>query len=606
MSSITIDEILKSMGDDGSNSDSATDKLKNNIPLDIQQKITKVEEILEENSDDIKAKTLLHTLENLPYDKFIPYNVDIKAIQEYLNKSHYGMDKAKSAIIETLVASKYRGDVKFPYVCLYGSPGVGKTSLFKSIAESLGVPFHVISLPGVDAFRLKGIDSGYKSASYGLLVDIFLKSKCMNPIIVFDELDKVAKDETYSAITSILLSICDPTQNTSFVDSFLEVGIDISHATLFFTANDINAIPEALRSRLTIIKIDDYSVEEKIRIGKDYIIPKQLNEFNVASKINITQEAIDFIAEAGSIDDITITACGGIREISKLCERTLYKAIYELEINHLDQLVITKDWIVDKLGIHKIEEIKSSIKARTSYRVKHLFRIGTVHALAVGKSVLGEDIGIVDDVTCRIISGNGELKFTGNMRDEPRDAATIAYDFVRSNSKKFFGKAGDILENKDVIIHSHDPGIVKDGTSAGVVYLIAILSAALGIPIPDDVAMTGQLDLDGSVTGVGGISVKVGACIKSKLSRVYLSYQNMKDVSKEQREIIEIIIVENAFELISSVFPDIVWHCDDCGSILEKKTDTISWLHQEQNKCINYSVYEGDTYPILAYEKRRQ
>ena len=192
------------------------------------------------------------------------------------------------------------------------------------------------------------------------------------------------------------------------------------------------------------------------------------------------------------------------------------------------------------------------------------------------------------------------------MRDEPRDAATIAYDFVRSNSKKFFGKDGDILENKDVIIHSHDPGIVKDGTSAGVVYLIAILSAALGIPIPDDVAMTGQLDLDGSVTAVGGISHKVGACIKSKLSKVYLSYQNMKDVSKEQREIIEIIIVENAFELISSVFPDIVWHCDDCGSILEKKTDTISWLHKEQNKCINSSVYEGDTYPILAYEKRRQ
>lgn len=576
------------------------------LELAIRNKIKEKKEELKDSPSDEKLRRVVFLLENLPFGKFVTYKDDFKSIQIDLNSSHYGMDKVKQKIFECLNASKYRGDTKFPYLCLYGSPGVGKTSLLQSIGKALGAPLEIISLPGVDSFSIKGIDYNYKSADCGVLINAFIRGGCMNPIIIFDELDKVATRTEYSTVSSILLGICDPVQNTSFVDAFLGVGIDISKATIFFTANDPDAIPEALRNRLTMIKVDDYTIEEKMHIGKDYIIPKYLNELHVESKVRVSQDAIDYIVDKSLIDETTMTLTGGIRDLSKQCEILLYKAIYDLEIHKLEEVNITKEWIVDRLGVSEIDKIREKIKAKSLYQAQNFSRIGTVHSLGVCISPLQGEFGVVDDVTCRVISGLGELKFTGKMLDEPRDAATIAYDFVRANAKVFFGLDGDILANRTVLINSHNPGVAKDGTSAGSVYLIAILSEALRLPVLDSVAMTGQLDLDGSITAVGGVDLKVSACIKSKLSKVFLSLENIQDVSQEQKDSIEIIPVENAFELISYIFPDLTWHCEECGSVL-KRCDSDKWMHEEDHlDCIYEPIYEGALYPIPNYTIRRK
>lgn len=566
-----------------------------NIPSEIQ-------DILKGESRDSSEveKRRFHVLKNIPYGNDIQYNKDIKLIAAELNKSHYGMSKAKQLILEALVASKYRQDLKLPYICLYGSPGVGKTSLFKSVSELLGAPFHIISLPGIESFTLKGTDLHYRDATHGAIINKIMISKCMNPIIIFDELDKVSIDDKFSKVSDILIAICDPMQNNSFVDAFLSVGIDISKASFFFTANDPNKIPEALRSRLLMIKIEDFTHEEKHSITKDFILPKKIKELNLSSRLSIDSDVIDYIVESGSFDEVSLMQCGGVREVSNFCESILNKATYQLEINDLDNLKITQEWITHEFGVSKIQAIKEQLKQHKSYKAQNKLRVGTIHSLATSTySAINETIGLVDDVTCKIIPGSN-LKFTGNMLDEPKDAATIAYTFIRANANKFFGKAGDILVEKDVVIHSHNPAIKKDGTSAGIVYMVAILSSALDLAVSDKVAMTGQLDLDGSITKVGGIEHKIGACIDGDLSTVFISAQNQQDVLTEHKDKINIITVENAFDLAALVFDKIIWYCEECGSNLHKESEESNkWVHNDKNNCINEFAYEGKISPCL-------
>lgn len=613
MSTLNINDILKTMhelkDDDDDSQHEATLRSNHNFDEDEDDSdpvgdmlpdaaIKKIAELQEETDDldsDKKVQKQINIIKKIPYFRYAKHNTDFINIEQELNTSHFGMNETKLLIIESLQAALLRGETKFPYLCLYGSPGVGKTTLLKNVAKVLDVPIYFINVAGKQAMQIIGCEPTYKSANIGLIIQGLIETRCMNPIFVFDEIDKVASDDRYGCISDVILSICDPAQNTEFRDQFINFDVDLSKAAFFFTANNPTKIPEALRSRLTMIEIKDYSIAEKIAISKSFIIPQQIEEFKLNSEIELTEEALSYLVKSCEIDDVTLTRSGGVRNITKYCERMLIKASVEINRNKLEKLTITKDWIVEHIGISKIEQIRNQIKQKT-HKAQNIDRIGTIHSLAV----IGDDLsGVVDNVTCRIIpGGNGNITFTGKMLDGPRDAALTAYHFIRSNCQ-LLGISVEILTKNDFVIHSHNAATAKDGTSAGIVYLMALLSEITERPISDDIAMTGQLDLDGSITAVGGIDLKVDASIISGLSCVYLSTENIEDVLPEQNSQINLIFVPNAFELISMLFPKYKWHCENCGEILIKtrQTNKTIWRHSNDRKCTWQSSYFGNNYP---------
>ena len=573
-------------------SDSKVEKVQ--LPVKIQTYLDELQEMDSDGNERLKLK--IKTLKNLPYGVIAKYNQNILEIEEALNKSHYGMDSAKSVILETLQAAKYRGEVKLPFMCLYGAPGVGKTTFLKAIASALTVPIYFINMTGKSPSNIIGTDFVYKNANVGYIVRGLLESKCMNPIFVFDEVDKLASDDRYGSTSDTLLGICDSSQNNVFRDLFLDVELDISQATFLFTANSIQKIPEALRSRLTMVEIKDYSLFEKFTISKRHILPNKIKEFHLSEMLEISDEAINYLVESLQINEVGEKE-GGIREVAKALERMLIKAAAELERNHLNHLLITKEWVIDRLGVSKLEEFRKQIN--DSFKVKPLKvgRIGTVHSLGVFSEIAGK----VGDITCRIIpNGSGAIEFTGQMLDEPQDAAKTAYNFIRANYR-CFGIEPHLLSCSDFVIHSHNAAIKKDGASAGVVYVIAMLSEILRRPVSDEVAMSGAVELDGSITPIGGVNFKVEACIQNELKKIYLSKQNQKDVPQEYFKSIDITLVDNLFELISLVFDTFDWHCSLCGEKLFKhqsKTANISWLHPNQSKCTYKHHYQdANGYP---------
>lgn len=534
-----------------------------NLPNTIKQRIEQIgADEPEARLRSEQSKNIISALTRIPYGVYKPYNQDCHQVRELLDKYHYGFHRVKDSIIEHLLASKYKtNNHKLPYFCFYGKPGIGKSSFCHSLAKALDAEFVLISLPGRHSFSLIGQERSYRSASYGDLVRSLMDSKCMNPIIVFDELDKMNTDDTHGSMESALLSICDPVLNKSFRDLFLDTGIDISKVSFLFTANDPEKISQPLRSRLVMVEVEDYDSEEKVAILHKYLLPTILRDYKPDFPLHFSYDACQTIVDYKLIDSISNEPISGLREIKSFTTQVINKGLYYLEQHKLKNLNIDRQWIM-----HNFPQVMEKYRAANDVKVvlRNIPLIGTAYAIAVyGNKQFRR--GMLNFVTARLSAGSGQIDILGQVGGAVRESIKVAFSLIKIHSRLFLGDQESVLRTNDIIISHHELDSQHDGGSAGMVYFITMLSELLRLPLSNSLAFSGCIELDGSITAVGMINEKIQGCIEANLSTVYVSADNYDAIYYEYQNLINIVAVRNIFELIYFVFPDFSWHCNTCG-----------------------------------------
>ena len=464
------------------------------------------------------VRTYLDWILDLPWHVQTQDNLDIGAVREVLDADHYGLEKVKKRILEYLAVRKLKQDKKGPILCFIGPPGVGKTSLGRSIAGALGRKFHRISLGGVhDEAAIRGHRRTYVGALPGQIIQGMKKSGTVNPVFMLDEVDKLGHDFRGDP-ASALLEVLDPEQNNTFADHYLEIPYDLSHVMFIATANIYDPIPPPLRDRMEILDLPGYTRREKLAIARRHLLPKQLEEHGLDDKVlDVRDSAIEEI-----IDHYTREA--GVRELERQIAavvRGMAVKVAEGETNH--RVVDNEDDVQEFLGPPKYT---SEVAERTS-------ETGVATGLAWTR-VGGEILFI--EVTR--MYGTGKLQLTGQLGDVMKESAHAALSFVRSNSHKF-GIPLDFLEKSDLHIHIPAGAMPKDGPSAGVTMFTALVSLLTGINVRHDVAMTGEITLRGRVLPVGGIKEKVLAAHRAGIKRIVLPERNRVDLEEVPKEILE-------------------------------------------------------------------
>ncbi len=452
----------------------------------------------------------LHTILDLPWGEYTKDNLDLKKAKKILNNDHFGLDDVKERILEHLAVLKLKGDLKSPILCLYGPPGVGKTSLGKSIASALGRKYVRMSLGGVhDESEIRGHRKTYIGAMPGRILQNIKKAKSSNPVFVLDEIDKVGADFKGDP-SSALLEVLDPEQNTQFHDNFLEIDYDLSKVMFIATANTTSSIAPALRDRMEMIDISGYLVEEKLQIAKKHLIPKQFINHGINNiDIKIEDKAIIKIIES-------YTRESGVRgldkEIAKLARQIAKKIGMEEEIPP----IITTENINDLLGLEKFfQEIYQDDEVA-----------GVVTGLAwtaVGGQILY--------IETSISQGNGKLSITGNLGDVMKESATIALKHIKANAENL-NLEPNIFDKWDIHLHVPEGAIPKDGPSAGITMATALASTLTQRKVRKNIAMTGEITLRGKVLPVGGIKEKILAAKRAGIKEIILSEENRRDISK--------------------------------------------------------------------------
>ena len=451
----------------------------------------------------------LETLVDLPWSEYSDDYFDLENAQQVLDRDHYGLEKVKDRILEYLAVLKLKGDMKSPILCFVGPPGVGKTSLGKSIAEALGRKYIRMSLGGLrDEAEIRGHRKTYIGAMPGRIIQSLRKAGTSNPVFVLDEIDKVAGANINGDPSSALLEVLDPEQNTNFYDNFLETEYDLSHVMFIATANTMNTIHPALRDRLEVIHVNGYLMEEKYQIAKRHLIPKQLKEHGVKNnQIAFRKDVLERI-----IDDYTRES--GVRNL----EKNLAKVIR----NQARYIVMNKDY-------HKrIEpgELHEILGPKRFHRDNYLDNEvpGVVTGLAwtaVGGEILFVEVSLS--------KGKGRLTLTGNLGDVMKESATIAFEYLKANSD-YLNLDPKEFENWNVHIHIPEGATPKDGPSAGITIFTALASAFTRRKVKSKVAMTGEITLRGRVLPVGGIKEKILAAKRSKIKDILISKDNRKDI----------------------------------------------------------------------------
>ncbi len=454
------------------------------------------------------SRTYLDWLIELPWSKSTEDNLDVKRAQQVLDEDHYNLEKVKKRILEYLAVRQLKADMKGPILCFVGPPGVGKTSLGKSIARAMGRKFVRISLGGVhDEAEIRGHRRTYIGALPGRIIQGLKKAGSNNPVFMLDEIDKVGQDFRGDP-SSALLEVLDPEQNSSFSDHYLEVPFDLSKVMFIATANIAETIQPALRDRMEIIEIPGYTAEDKLHIAKEHLIPKQLKEHGM------TEEQLRF--EDAAIMKIieSYTREAGVRnlerEIANIC-RGVAKEIVEGEIT---SKVITPEDLRKYLGVEKFYH---DAKERVS-------RTGVSTGLAWTPT--GGDILFVE---ATMMPGKGQLILTGQLGDVMKESAQAALSYIRANAQQY-GIDPGVFEKHDIHVHVPAGAIPKDGPSAGVTIFTALLSLLTGRRVANDVAMTGEITLRGLVLPVGGIKEKVLAAKRAGINKVILPEKNRKDL----------------------------------------------------------------------------
>jgi ATP-dependent Lon protease len=453
----------------------------------------------------------LETLIELPWYDYTADNFDLPKAQKILDRDHYGLEKIKDRILEYLAVLKLKGNMKSPILCFVGPPGVGKTSLGKSIADSIGRNYVRMSLGGVrDEAEIRGHRKTYVGAMPGRIIQNLRKAKSSNPVFVLDEIDKVGHQSINGDPAAALLEVLDPEQNNTFYDNFLEVDYDLSNIMFIATANTLATIHPALRDRMEIINLSGYIVEEKIEIAKKHLIPKQLENHGVkASQLSFNKTILERI-----IQDYTRES--GVRLLEKQIAKVIRSRAKSIVMN--EKLPRTL----------KAEELEKIMGAPTYSRESSILKnmAGVVTGLA-WTSVGGEILYIEVSVS----KGKGILSLTGNLGDVMKESATLAYEYLKANAPEL--EIDPVLfEKYNVHIHIPEGATPKDGPSAGITLFTALVSAFTRRKVKSAIAMTGEITLRGRVTPVGGIKEKILAAKRANITDIILSSENKKDVEE--------------------------------------------------------------------------
>ncbi len=451
----------------------------------------------------------LEMLVELPWNEFTPDNLDLNNAQKILDEDHYGLEKVKERIIEHLAVIKLKKDHKSPILCLVGPPGVGKTSLGKSVARSLGRKYIRMSLGGVrDEAELRGHRKTYIGAMPGRIIQSLKKAKSSNPVFVLDEIDKVSGNSIQGDPQAALLEILDPEQNVEFHDNYLEINFDLSRIMFIATANTLNTVHPALRDRMEIIDLSGYLLEEKVEIARRHLVPKQLLEHGVKKRqLSFPKAIIQKI-----ISDYTREA--GVRSLEKAIAKVIRSNARYIAMDEAYNKKVNADDIRKFLGPVKFQRDRALNDQMA----------GVVTGLA-WTSVGGEILFIEVSLS----RGKGNLTLTGNLGDVMKESATLAYEYLKAHASQL-GIDPDIFRKWNVHIHIPEGATPKDGPSAGITMFTALASAFTQRKVRNNLAMTGEITLRGKVLPVGGVKEKILAAKRAKIKDIVMSKENFKDI----------------------------------------------------------------------------
>ena len=445
---------------------------------------------------------------SLPWGDMSKDNLDLKHARKVLDNDHYGLDNVKERIIEYLAVLKLKGNMKSPILCLYGPPGVGKTSLGKSVARALGRKYVRVALGGMhDEAELRGHRKTYIGALPGRILNGIDKAGTSNPVIVLDEIDKVGNSYKGDP-SSALLEVLDPEQNNAFHDNYLDIDYDLSNVLFITTANNISTIQPALLDRMELINVSGYLAEEKMEIAKHYLVPKQLEEHGIDRKaLRIDKSALAMI-----IDEYTSES--GVRGLEKRIAKIARVTAKKIALGEEYPKVIKKEHLKEYLGL----------PSNFHDRQKDNEGPGVVTGLA-WTQVGGEILFVESSVS----KGKGAISMTGNLGDVMKESATIAYQYIKAHPE-MAGITSEELAERDIHVHVPEGAVPKDGPSAGITMVSSMVSALRGQAIRHKVAMTGEMTLRGKVLPVGGIKEKILAAKRAGVTDIVISVDNRKDI----------------------------------------------------------------------------
>ena len=467
------------------------------------------------NQEATVIRTYLDTCLDLPWNTFTVDDLDISRAQQILDRDHYGLKKVKDRILETLAVRKLAPDVKAQIICLVGPPGVGKTSIARSIAESMGRKYVRISLGGVrDEAEIRGHRRTYIGAMPGKIITAMISAKSANPLMLLDEIDKLAGDFRGDPAAALLEAL-DPEQNSTFNDHFIDIPFDLSHVLFITTANDLGSIPGPLRDRMDVIELPSYTRVEKYNIARKHLLPKQLKACGLTGKVTLSQSAL-----YGIIDGYTREA--GVRNLERTITSVLRKCARKIAAGEVESVSVTGTMLEQLLGPRFV---KPDFLNRTN-------AVGIANGLAwtsVGGETLPIEVQVMDN-------GSGKITVTGSLGDVMKESAQLAVTWVRVHAAEY-GIDPEKLKKCDLHIHAPEGAVPKDGPSAGVTLTTALVSCLSGIPVRGDVAMTGEITLHGNVLPIGGLREKSMAAYREGMKTVLIPKDNEPDLYEVDDEV---------------------------------------------------------------------
>lgn len=460
-------------------------------------------------------RTYLDTCLELPWNVYSEDDIDLKRVAESLDKNHYGLKKVKERFLEYLAVKKNAPDMKGQIICLLGPPGVGKTSIAKSVAEAIGKKYARVALGGVrDEAEIRGHRRTYVGSMPGRIINAMKQAGTMNPLIVLDEIDKLASDYKGDP-TSALLEVLDSEQNNTFTDHYIDLPFDLSDVMFVTTANDYSTIPAPLRDRMEVIELQSYTLVEKINIAKKYLIPKQLKNCGLNAKdFKFTPKAVEMI-----INNYTKEA--GVRNLERTIASVMRKSVYKKLTEDIEKITISNKDLEELLGPAKYSDSEKSNKDEVGY-------VNGLAWTSVGGELLPIEIAVMQ--------GTGKIELTGSLGDVMKESAKTAVTCIRSHADEL-NIDPMFYSTKDIHIHAPEGAVPKDGPSAGITMATALYSALSNKKVRHDVAMTGEITLRGKVLPIGGLNEKSMAAYKNGVKTVIIPKENSRDLAEIDEEV---------------------------------------------------------------------
>jgi ATP-dependent Lon protease len=494
-----------------------TKKWDENTQKHFEKELSKLRRMNPQAPDFSIQRNYLDLFLDLPWNEFSEDNFDLKRAQKILDRDHFGLEEVKKRMIEHLAVLKLRNDMKSPIICLTGPPGVGKTSIGRSIAEALGRKYVRISLGGLrDEAEIRGHRKTYIGALPGRIIQSLKKAGTSNPVFVLDEIDKLSNSHSGDP-SSALLEVLDPEQNNSFYDNFLEMGYDLSKVMFIATSNNMATIQPALRDRMEVITMSGYTIEEKVEIARQHLFPRQLKEHGLTAKeLTIGKKQLEKIVEG-------YTRESGVRGLENKLAQVIRNAAKSVAMEEEYNKKVTDEDIVKVLGVPRLE--------RDKYESNDV--AGVVTGLAW--TSVGGDILFIESL---LSPGKGAMTITGNLGTVMKESATIALEYIKANSE-LMGLNAAILTKYNIHLHVPEGATPKDGPSAGIAMLTSLVSLFTQRRVKKNLAMTGEITLRGKVLPVGGIKEKILAAKRANIKEIILCHENKRDIDEIKPEYLE-------------------------------------------------------------------